>query len=95
MFCSCASAEGAAAAVKRSAFEVPGGYLLILAILVLIAAFAVVGSMQAKLKMASHQQSAANYVREGSFELKVKQDCFLYKKVERKKIEQTRVKKES
>jgi hypothetical protein len=94
LLCSSAFAEGATAAARRSAFAIPGGYIIMLAILALITAFAVVGSMQAKLKTASRRQSAENYVREDSFDLKVKQDCFLYKDIERKKIEQNPEKKE-
>jgi hypothetical protein len=89
-----ALAEEMPAAAGRSAFAVPGGYLIVLAVLALFAALVVVGCMRAQLRTAERQQSAARYIREGSFELDVRQDCYLYKRVERRKIEQKQEKTE-
>jgi hypothetical protein len=70
-----------------SIFAIPGAYLLLLAILALIVAFAVVGRMKAKLKTAAKQAYASRYIREGSFDLRVQSDRFLYETVQRRKIE--------
>lgn len=72
------------------ALYVPDAYLLILLILALIVAFVVVGNMKAKLKTAKKQAAAANYVREGSLDMRVSQDWFLYKTVDRRKIESSK-----
>lgn len=79
----------AAAPVEpRSAFALPGIFWLILVIIALVIALIAVGSMRAKLKTAKMQVSASNYIRENSFELRVRQDRFLYRTVSRRKIEQ-------
>ena len=83
-----ASADAEAKAEQASSiFAIPGAYLLILAILALIVAFAVDGGMKAKLKTAEKQMYASRYIREGSFDLRIQSDRFLYEKVQRRKIE--------
>ena len=52
----------------------------------LIAALAVVGALKGQLKQAMKQSAAENYVRKGSFDLRVKNDRFLYERTERKKV---------
>lgn len=63
------------------------GTLLLTAIGALIVALITVSVLRGQLKTASRQTSAANYIREGSFHLYVKRDHFLYRNVERKKIQ--------
>ncbi len=63
------------------------GTLLIAAVIAAIAAFAVVGGLTAQLKQAVHQNEAARYVRENSFDLSVRYDHFLYETTKRRKIE--------
>ena len=66
-----------------------GGFgLLIVAGIALIAAFAVVGSMKAKLKTARQQHGAAQYMRANSLNLFVRQDHFLYTSEQRRRIQQ-------
>ncbi|MDD7340858.1 MAG: TPM domain-containing protein, partial [Firmicutes bacterium] len=62
--------------------------ILIAVIAALIVALAVVGVLKGQLKQAVYESAAANYVREGSFQLDVKIDHFLYERTERRKIEQ-------
>ena len=66
--------------------QLASGTLLVAAVVALIAALAVVGGLQGQLKQAASQSAAENYVRKGSFSLKVKNDHFLYEKTERKKV---------
>jgi hypothetical protein len=82
-----AAAEGEAAEQAASIFAIQGEYLLILAIIALIVAFLVVGHMKAKLKTAARQVYASRYIREGSFDLAIQSDRFLYEDVNRRKIE--------
>ncbi len=63
------------------------GTMLIAAVAALIAAFGVVGSLTAQLKQAVHQDEASEYIREGSFNLEVQYDRFLYETTTRRKIE--------
>lgn len=86
-FARLARAEAESAEQADSIFAVPGEYLLLLAILALIVALVVVGRMKAKLKTAGRQVYAGRYIREGSFDLQIQSDHFLYEKVERRKIE--------
>lgn len=91
MFFSSALAETAPVVeetiIARSPFAVPSGWLLILTIAALVVALIVVGVLRGQLKTAGRQAGAENYIREGSFDLHVKQDHFLYQTVERRKIE--------
>ena len=59
----------------------------------LIAAFVTIGSLTAQLKRAAHQSAAGNYIREGSFDLNVQYDKFLYETTQRLKIETNAQKK--
>ena len=63
------------------------GTLIFAAVAALIAAFGVVGSMTAQLKQAAYQSQASEYIREGSFNLDVHYDRFLYETTRRRKIE--------
>ena len=66
-----------------------GGFgLLIVAAIALIVAFAVVGSMKAKLRTARKQQGAAHYMRANSLDLLVRQDYYLYTNEQRRRIQQ-------
>ena len=67
--------------------ELASGTLLLSAIGALIAALAVVGVLQGQLRQAVRQSAAHSYVREGSFELTVRNDHFLYETTERRRIE--------
>ncbi len=67
--------------------QLGSGTLLLTAVAALITAFAVVGGMTAQLKQAVHQNEASKYIREGSFELDVRYDRFLYETTKRRKIE--------
>ena len=69
------------------------GTLLFAVIAALIAALAVVGGMKAQLKQAVHQNAAADYVRENSFDLDVHYDKFLYETTKKRKIETNQQKK--
>ena len=71
----------------------PSGPLLFVVILALVVAFAITGSMKAKLKTAQFQSNASSYVRKDSLSLHVNVDQFLYETVERRKIEPKQVKK--
>ena len=70
------------------AFVLPSGWILILAILALIVAFAVVGSMTSKLKTAAHRSTASGYAEDNKLRLRVNKDHFLYETTTKKKIEQ-------
>ena len=59
-----------------------------LGVLALIVALVVVGVLKGQLKQAAYESAASNYVHEGSFQLDVKTDHFLYERTERRKIEQ-------
>lgn len=86
-FAQIARAEAEPMERVASIFAIPGAYLLLLAILALIVAFAVVGRMKAKLKTATKKAYASQYIREGSFDLRIQSDRFLYETVQRRKIE--------
>ena len=53
----------------------------------LIIAFARVSAMKAKLQTAHSRSGASDYAKEGSFELGVKQDRFLYERTERRRVQ--------
>jgi len=57
------------------------------AIVALIAAFGVVGALLGQLKQAVKQTSAGNYVKDGSFNLSIRYDRYLYQTTNRRKIE--------
>jgi len=64
-----------------------GGTLLIAAVIAAIAAFATIGGLMAQLKQAAFRSEASDYVLEGSFNLDVSYDKFLYERTTRRKIE--------
>ena len=76
------------ALILALANAIGSGTILIAVIAALIVALAVVGVLKGQLKQAVYESAAANYVREGSFQLDVKTDHFLYERTERRKIEQ-------
>lgn len=78
---------GAGALGLHLAQYLGSGTLLIAAVIAAIAAFAVVGSLTAQLKQAVHRSEASDYVREGSFDLAVRRDHFLYETTKRRKLE--------
>ncbi len=59
----------------------------IAAVAALIIAFVRVNSMKAKLQTAHSRSGAADYAKDGSFELGIKQDRFLYERTERRRIQ--------
>ena len=63
------------------------GTLLGAAIIALVAAFGVYGALLGQLKQAVKQSSAANYVKNGSFNLTIRYDKYLYTTTNRRKIE--------
>jgi len=67
--------------------QLGSGTLLIAAVIAAIIALIVVGMLTAQLKQAVHQDAAADYVREGSFNLDVSYDRFLYETTKKRKIE--------
>ena len=67
--------------------QMGSGTLLIAAVLAAIIALIVVGSLTAQLKQAVHKDAAADYVRDGSFDLQVSYDRFLYETTKKRKIE--------
>lgn len=67
--------------------QLASGTLLMAAILATVAALIVVGCLRGQLKQAAQQSAAENYVREGSFDLQVCFDHFLYETTQRRKIE--------
>ena len=77
---------GVAALGLWLAQQLASGTLLLAAVVALIAALAVVGALKGQLKQAMKQSAAENYVRKGSFDLRVKNDRFLYERTERKKV---------
>ncbi len=68
-------------------FAIEPAYLIIVAIIALVAAGIAVMSMRAKLKTAARNNAAEGYVRPGSLKLRVRQDVFMYETVERHKVE--------
>ena len=77
-----------AALILALADAIGSGTILIAVIAALIVALVVVGVLKGQLKQAAYESAASNYVREGSFQLDVKTDHFLYERTERRKIEQ-------
>ena len=67
--------------------QLGSGTLLFAAIAALIAALAVVGGLTAQLKQAGHQDTAADYVRENSFDLDIHYDKFLYASESKRKVD--------
>jgi len=67
--------------------QMGSGTLLIAAVLAAIIALIVVGSLTAQLKQAVQKDAAADYVRDGSFDLQVSYDRFLYETTKKRKIE--------
>ena len=73
--------------------QLGSGTLLIAAVLAAIIALIVVGRLTAQLKQAVHNDAAADYVRDGSFDLQVSYDRFLYETTKKRKIENGNQKK--
>lgn len=73
--------------------QLGSGTLLIAAVLAAIIALIVVGKLTAQLKQAVHKEAAADYVRDGSFDLQVSYDRFLYETTKKRKIENGNQKK--
>ena len=73
--------------VEGSFFESIWVRLGIAAVVALIIAFVRVNAMKAKLLTAHKRSGASDYAQEGSFELGVKQDHFLYERTERRRIQ--------
>lgn len=73
--------------------QLGSGTLLIAAVLAAIIALIVVGKLTAQLKQAVHNNAAADYVRDGSFDLQVSYDRFLYETTKKRKIENGNQKK--
>ena len=67
--------------------SIGSGTILIAVIAALVAALIVVSVLIGQLKQASNQDSAANYIKPGSFSLDIKSDHFLYRTTNRRKIE--------
>ena len=59
--------------------------IIICLIVGLVAALCITGSMKSDLQSVRYQNSAGNYVEEGSFVVHHQQDLFLYKNVTRRK----------
>ena len=78
---------GIAALVMYFLEKLTGSAALIAAIVALIAAILVVGGFKAQLKQAVYQSAAEDYIKPGSFHLRVKSDHFLYERESRRKIE--------
>ena len=68
-------------------FDSVGVRIGVAAVIALIIAFVRVNAMKAKLQTAHSVSGAANYAEEGSFELSVKQDHFLYERTDRRRIQ--------
>ena len=64
-----------------------GTALLVIGVIALIVAFGVFGALLGQLKQATSQTSAANYVKDGSFNLLIRYDKYLYETTTRRKIE--------
>ena len=80
---------GVAALILYLLDKLSGKSLLIAAVIALIAALATVGGLKAQLKQAVFQSAAADYIKAGSFNLRVRHDHFLYENVQRRKIERS------
>ncbi len=68
--------------------QLANGTAIISAIIAFLSAFIVVGVLGNQLKTAYKKPSAANYLREGSFDLYIKEDHFLFSNINKRKIEQ-------
>ena len=64
------------------------GTLVVAAVIALVAAFIVYGSLVSQLKQASGVHTAGNYIVENSFELCARGDFYLHTTQTRRKIEQ-------
>jgi len=82
-----AGVMGIAALVLHFMGNLESGTALIAAIIALLAALGVVGALLGQLKQAAKQQSAAEYVKSGSFQLRIRYDKYLYESTTRRKIE--------
>lgn len=78
---------GIAALVMHFMNKLESGTALFAVIGALIAAFAVVGALLGQLKQAAKQNAAENYVKQGSFNLSIRYDKYLYETTNRRKIE--------
>ena len=78
---------GIAALVMYLLEKLAGGTALMAALIAFIAAFGVVAVLLGQLKQAVKQNSAANYVKKGSFNLSIRYDKYLYTTTNRRKIE--------
>lgn len=78
---------GLSALVMALLDQLASGTLLMAAILAAVVALIVVGRLKGQLKQAVQQSAAGNYVREGSFDLQVCFDHFLYETTQRRRIE--------
>jgi len=67
-----------------------GGTALIAAIVALIVSLITLGVLKGQLKQAAHNDAAADYVKEGSFQLTGRYDHFLYETTTRRKIESSK-----
>ena len=76
-----------AAAAMAAMGMLDGVGMAISAFIALLAAFITVGALMAELKQAGFQSAAGSYVREGSFNLDVRSDHFLYRTTQRRRIE--------
>ena len=88
-----AGVMGIASLVMYFMDKLESGTALIAAIVALLAALGVVGALLAQLKQAAEQTSAANYVKKGSFNLRIRYDKYLYETTTRRKIETNNDKK--
>ena len=78
---------GIAALVMHFLDKLESGTALMAALIAFIAAFGVVAVLLGQLKQAVKQSSAANYVKQGSFNLSIRYDKYLYTTTNRRKIE--------
>ncbi|MBQ4089297.1 MAG: hypothetical protein IJC56_05375 [Clostridia bacterium] len=78
---------GIAALIMYLLNALAGGTALIAAVIALIVAAIIVGALLGQLKQATKQNSAANYVKKGSFALNIRYDKYLYTTTNRRKIE--------
>ena len=82
-----AGVMGLASLVMYFMGNLESGTALIAAIVALVVAFGVVGALLGQLKQAAKQHSAAEYVKSGSFQLRIRYDKYLYESTTRRKIE--------
>ncbi len=60
--------------------------IILVIIVALVVAFIVLSVLKGQMKTARHERMAMNYVRDGSFNLDVRQDIFLYQTETRQKV---------